>query len=432
MPVIQEQLMQIDLHRTYFSAVAAKRRGETEVLPLIKILHVWRYHTTDRSTVRGSVSMSADVFVDRTGIQASTAADAVKAFTLLGVGENIRSSVVKQNDIHLFRTIRLVWLARTAYDRIVYGHLLTCPESRQQGPEKCEVIQGRNDFFDACHDDMDFRPCATKPAVTFILRDGDAARFRYDEIRSGDAHFGRDVFAAQIVSGDHGEFLGRHPGSGAKLIRKKSGHILLALMHGGCHDVVWWLVIQLLDVFPEVRLDTFNTVLFKEFVQMYFFRGHALALHHGLAVMPAADLSDGFECIVRGIGPDDTPASFHEISFELLELRIKGFDGFPLYRLRFLTRSFQVGELLLTLRHNRIVFSYIKIDLTAMLKILRFDRTLCYENFSSLSHEIRCLVMNIKNRSIVMQSIPVTFCLFHKTPPLPSPALHKTPLHTYG
>lgn len=129
MPVIQEQLMQIDLHRTYFSAVAAKRRGETEVLPLIKILHVWRYHTTDRSTVRGSVSMSADVFVDRTCIQASTAADAVKAFTLLGVGENIRSAVVKQNDIHLFRTIRLVWLARTAYDRIVHGDLLTCPES---------------------------------------------------------------------------------------------------------------------------------------------------------------------------------------------------------------------------------------------------------------------------------------------------------------
>jgi hypothetical protein len=69
--------------------------------------------------------MAADVPKDWTYVQAATTAYAVERISLLRIGQQFRSMIIQENDVKLFRAIRLSRLAWAAVKRIVTTQRLT-------------------------------------------------------------------------------------------------------------------------------------------------------------------------------------------------------------------------------------------------------------------------------------------------------------------
>src|SRR5574343_1991869 len=127
--------MQIDAHRTYFRTVPAKGRSVTQMFKIIHSPQMGRVHRSARAGISSFISMTTDILIYRTSIQTSTATDAIQTLARLCIGQNIRTSVIKQDDIHVFRSIGFTGLTRTTEYSIVNGDLLPCPIGSQQWPE---------------------------------------------------------------------------------------------------------------------------------------------------------------------------------------------------------------------------------------------------------------------------------------------------------
>ena len=378
--------MQIDLDGTDFGAVAAKGRSVTEVLPFVHLLEMWCDHTADRSAVGRAIGVASDILVDRAGIEACTTTNTVETFPGYRIGQYVGASVIKQDHIHLFRTVCFSWLTGTTDDGIVHGHFLTGSVSRQQRPEKGQVVNGWNDLFDADDHDMYLRPGTTQTGVALIFGDGYAARIGKDEIGAGHPDLRSRVFCSEINPGHLCQFFRRQVGRRIEFLCKKSGHILLALMHGGCYNMIWCLPIQLLDVFSQIRLHTFNADPLEIIIQMDLLCDHALTLDDRLAVMFPADLTDGSLRILRIFCPDDLTAALLEIPLELLQMYIQRLDRLPLRHFRLSAHEFHIDELLFANGHHRIILADVESDLTTMLEVGRLDRTLGHECLGCLSH----------------------------------------------
>src|SRR5688572_22380376 len=100
--------------------------------------------------------MATNIFIYRTSVEAGAAPDAIKAFPLLLIGENICSSIVQQNNIHLFRSVHFIGLSGPRDDGIVRSDLLPGSESSQQWPEQTKISQRRNNFLDTHDHNMCF------------------------------------------------------------------------------------------------------------------------------------------------------------------------------------------------------------------------------------------------------------------------------------
>src|SRR5258707_732762 len=73
------------------------------------------------AAVGGVIAMSADVLIDRAGIETGSAANTVKAFARLLIGEDIGPSIVQEYNDHLFRSVGFPGLFRARDNSIIDG-----------------------------------------------------------------------------------------------------------------------------------------------------------------------------------------------------------------------------------------------------------------------------------------------------------------------
>ena len=105
LPVVYEEIVQLNMDRAYRCASATQRTGITQVAKFFLSFEVWVQGGSDGATVRRIVGMSPDGLVDRADIQAGATADAVQGFALPGIGQHIGATIIQQYHIHLFRSI---------------------------------------------------------------------------------------------------------------------------------------------------------------------------------------------------------------------------------------------------------------------------------------------------------------------------------------
>src|SRR5579864_4640223 len=94
-------MVQINTHRADAGAGAAEGRCVRKVLEL-RAAQMRSKHAADRTTVNRSVSMAADVAIDRAGIEAGATADTVQHLPLLGVGQQPAAAVIDQHYMEFF------------------------------------------------------------------------------------------------------------------------------------------------------------------------------------------------------------------------------------------------------------------------------------------------------------------------------------------
>src|SRR5690606_33106497 len=109
-----------DLHRADFATSAAQRRGAGVVRYLVQADHVRGDDLADGAWVDLAVGVTANAGVHRAMVHAGAAADAVERLAQLAVGEGLAAAVVQQDQVHLFRAIQLMRLAR-AGDHVDVG-----------------------------------------------------------------------------------------------------------------------------------------------------------------------------------------------------------------------------------------------------------------------------------------------------------------------
>src|SRR6187549_2855932 len=105
----------------------------------IHALQVRGDNTADRATVGSAISMSTNILINGTGIQAGAASDTIQAFSLLWILKNVGTAVIQQDHVHFFRSVSFIFLSWPGYDGIVNRDLLSCSKSREQRPEQTQV-----------------------------------------------------------------------------------------------------------------------------------------------------------------------------------------------------------------------------------------------------------------------------------------------------
>jgi hypothetical protein len=71
--------MQVDFHCTNFGTISTKGGGMAKVFPLAKFFEVGGYNTSNGTAVSGTIAVSSDILVYRTGVQAGSTTDTIKA-----------------------------------------------------------------------------------------------------------------------------------------------------------------------------------------------------------------------------------------------------------------------------------------------------------------------------------------------------------------
>src|SRR5690606_6685876 len=91
--VLQEMMMQVDLHRARLRARPTQRGGSAEMLPVLQPAQMRRDDAADRSAIRGAVRVTAHVAEDGAHIQARPATDAVQGIALFRIGEQQAATI---------------------------------------------------------------------------------------------------------------------------------------------------------------------------------------------------------------------------------------------------------------------------------------------------------------------------------------------------
>src|SRR5437868_1861490 len=100
-------------------------------------------------------------------------------------------------------------------------------------------------------------------------------------------------------------------------------------MHRRRNDMIRCFAIELLNIFTEICLHAFNTILFEVMVEMYLFGDHALAFHERLAVLLLADTAYCFKSLLRILCPNHFSAAGRDLSFKFLEVTVEVLNGIP-------------------------------------------------------------------------------------------------------
>src|SRR6266487_2588734 len=98
---MQQQLRNIDLNGANFTASAAQARRERQLRRLSESDQLGRNHRANWTGIDRAVSVSADLLINRTRVQARAATNVGERLTRHRVREHPRTSIVEQNDVQL-------------------------------------------------------------------------------------------------------------------------------------------------------------------------------------------------------------------------------------------------------------------------------------------------------------------------------------------
>src|SRR5688500_12636376 len=94
------------------------------MFPLLQPAKMRGDHAADWPLICRPVGMAADVFENRTDVEARPAADAIERVALLGAREPSRPVIIEKHHMNLFRAIDFPGLPLTAIHRVITGHVL--------------------------------------------------------------------------------------------------------------------------------------------------------------------------------------------------------------------------------------------------------------------------------------------------------------------
>src|SRR5262245_6098327 len=102
---LKQHVRDVDLDGADLAACAAQTRSKRQIGSPLSPNQLRRQHSADRTRIDPAISMAADLLVDRAGIQASSAPDAVQGFTQVSIGKRLGPAIVKNHDVQLLRSL---------------------------------------------------------------------------------------------------------------------------------------------------------------------------------------------------------------------------------------------------------------------------------------------------------------------------------------
>src|SRR4051794_28458305 len=130
----------------------------------------------DRSAYGDSVAVATTATIDRAGVEARTAADAIERAAKVGAAEQFATTIVDEHNVQLAARLGPVEVRRIRRDG-----LAGCGGSEQ--PKKTAGVgQSRDSFFDSHAGDMQFRQRYPQTRFPFFCEDHKTAGLSDSEI----------------------------------------------------------------------------------------------------------------------------------------------------------------------------------------------------------------------------------------------------------
>ena len=150
----EQHLGNIDLDRAHLVAGAAQGGGKGKRLSVLHVHQLRCEDGADGAGVDRSVGVATGLAIDRAGVHAGRAANALQRLPLLGLGENRGAAIVQQHHVEFLRAV-----ARhdPGPQRSVGIHALTGGRAGQQLQDHFQILEAGNHFLDAGQSDQGAR-----------------------------------------------------------------------------------------------------------------------------------------------------------------------------------------------------------------------------------------------------------------------------------
>ncbi len=241
----------------------------------------------------------------------------------------------------------------------VGGHILAGAGAGEHAEQREGILHRRDDLFDRSDDDVHFGQCVHQIGIAFVGDDDSGARFRDQEVGSGDAHVCCQELLAQNRTGFRDQCCGIVEPSVFVECRMAGAEIGFNLrfgqMDGRRDDVAWPFAADLHDVLAEVRLDDLNAFAFEVGVEINFVGNHRFRFGDEPCAGFLADAEDDLAGFLRCRRPMHARPGGNRTAFEGLEIKVEVSKGTILDVARDGSVGFELGEARLgggALRHE--------------------------------------------------------------------------------
>ncbi len=171
---------------------------------MLHVHQLWRQDGADGSWINRSVSVAAGLTVDRAGVHAGGAANALERLALLGARKNRRAAIVEQNDMEVLRAVAG---CHAGPERGVGVHALACGRTGQHLEHDFKVLKARQHLLNAGQGDHGAGQREAHAAVALRLHNGNRTGFGDEEIRPADGRGDGQKLLPQIPAGRGGQGL---------------------------------------------------------------------------------------------------------------------------------------------------------------------------------------------------------------------------------
>lgn len=199
--MIAHEVVYGNAHRTVLGAGTAEGAGKGHRLGVCIVVtyELGCEHETHGAGVDGPVTMSADMAIHGTDVEAGTTADAAHYGLELGI-EQLVTPVIHDDVVNLGRTVQLALMARTGVHTEICRHLGTHSALGQQGHEDVEGLERGDDAIDADEDDLHRWEAIDHATVALVSDKRDRAGLRHRKVAAAYAHLGTQKLGTQHLA----------------------------------------------------------------------------------------------------------------------------------------------------------------------------------------------------------------------------------------
>src|SRR5438874_1545017 len=279
----EQLVVQVDADRADVAARPAQRGREGKVGVLLRV-DVRGEDRADGARDGHAIAVASAAAVDRAGVQAGRAADALGRVAVLPAREDPAAPVIDEHDVH-----RGAW-AGAVEVRGVRGDRLPRGAAREQPEEDRQLPRRGNQLLHAHASDVDGRQRGAEVRIALVGADHHASRGGDGEVHAGEAGLGSQELLAQVRARRLRELL--RIGEAARrsqLVVEQLPDLLLLEMDGRHHDVGRRLAAELHDALAEVRVHHLDALRLEVLVEMALLGEHRLALHQARHAILAQD-----------------------------------------------------------------------------------------------------------------------------------------------
>ncbi len=302
-----------------------------------------RQDAADRPRVDAAVGVPADAAVDRAGVQAGAAADALQALAERR-RQHARPAVVQEDQVELLGPVALARPPRAGDKRRIHTKRLPRRPAGQELEEHRQVDQPRDHLLHAHQRDVDAGAGGGEPAVALVGHEHDRPRLGDGEVGAGDAHVRLPELLPQQPPADPGE---RRRVVGqllAGVLRQEAGDALARVVHRRGDQVRRPLAGDLDDELAEVGLGHLQPGGLQRGVEVDLLGRHRLRLHDALTAGLLRDLDDDAAGVLGRLRPVDAAAEAEDGGLELFEVAVEVGEGVLLDALGVVAQLAGVGE----------------------------------------------------------------------------------------